>query len=164
MSDGSSGVLDDERGWNEEANATAPSTRQGRLLALVEGWAFVAVAVGMLAGMGSFLFAKGGLLPDGIAPWMAAAVVLFAGGAVPAFTDSLREGIRTALAGYVLGIATLTLAWVGPWWVLPFAPGARDLLLYTRLGQVAVHAISSLLLPYFTGYLTVLLVVGYLDP
>lgn len=148
-------------------SAPSPSRTSLRLGAWRERlgpWLPVTLSVGVLSGMATFLAAHPEMLPDGVPAWWPTAVVVFAGAVIPVFIGSLSRSIRSALAGFAIGVGTLTVAWVAPWWVLPFVPSARKLLFLSRFGRVLVQAVSTLLLPYFTGYLTAVLVVGVLDP
>lgn len=126
------------------------------------GWHAVALGTGTMAGLATFVAAKASLAPVDSA--VALLAVGVAGAFVPVLIRSLRASVAALLVGYVVGWFVLFGAWILPWILLSFRPGAVELFLYRRLGLMAIHAISSLFLPYVGGYLLAVVVVSLLDP
>lgn len=126
-------------------------------------FAVIGTLTGVVGGMGAFMFTRSGLMPTPLAAWMAAAVVLLAGVFTYLLVPDVRGSVAAMLVSFGVGIATLILAWVAPLWLLPYPPAARDILLPGLLQRAAAAALSSYLLLFLGGYLTTLVIAGYLD-
>lgn len=123
-------------------------------------WPVVTAASGLLAGMGSFMFANPAYAP--VPPELSGLVVALAGAMPPVYAASLSESVRSAVIGYLLGAGVFVLASIGPWFVLSFSPQAVDVLAYTELGLILGNAFFTVFLVYFTGYLTTVFCIGVL--
>jgi len=132
--------------------------RRGRL-----GPIGVALLTGILSGMGAFMYSRAGLLPNPVPGWMPSAVVLLAGVYTFLLVRDIRGSVAAMLVASAIGIAILIAAWVAPLWLLPYPPAARDLLLPGLLQRAVTTAITTYLLLFLGGYLTTLMVAGYLD-
>ncbi len=132
--------------------------RRGRLPAIAIG-----VLTGLLGGMGAFMYSRSGLLPGGIPGWIPTGIVAVAGVYTSLLVRDVRRSVTAMLVAFGVGIATLIAAWIAPLWLLPYAPPARDLLLPGLLQRAVTTAMSSYLLLFLGGFLTTMMVAGYLD-
>lgn len=123
----------------------------------------IGLLTGLLGGMGAFMYSRTGLLPGGLAGWMPTGIVALAGVYTYLLVRDVRRSVTAMLTAFGVGIATLIAAWVAPLWLLPYAPAARDLLLPGLLQRAVTTAMTSYLLLFLGGYLTTMMVAGYLD-
>lgn len=129
-------------GWSSDTEDSGHLRRSGPLL--VKG-----LSIGLLAGMGAFVYNGTQFLTFELDPRLLLVPILLAGGFARLFASSLRESVRLALGGFFLGIATFVGAWVAPLWILSYSPAARDIL----LPKLAGNAISAGFLTFSPAYL-----------
>jgi uncharacterized membrane protein len=128
----------------------------------------VGVAAGLVAGMGSYMSTRTAIVPDHGLPllpgaaWYPLVMVGLAGAYVYLLTPDSRESIVAALVGAMTAVATLVAAAIAPLWVL-YPPAARDVLIRTKLHDAVPGLLIGIVIVYFAGYLTTVLVLGYLD-
>jgi hypothetical protein len=113
------------------------------------------LSIGLLAGMGAFVYNGTQFLPFEIAVQLLLVPMLLAGGFARLFASSLRESVRLALAGFFVGLATFVGAWVAPLWILSYSPVARDVLLPKLAGNAISAGFLTFSPAYLTGYLLI---------
>ncbi len=130
--------------------------------------AAVGVGTGLVAGMGAFMYVHDDLVPSHGLPlvpgpaWYPVVMMALAGAYVYLLTPDSRESIVAALVGFTVAVSTLVAAVVVPLYVLYPGP-ARGPLARQYLREAFPGFLNGLILVYFGGYLTALLVLGYLD-
>jgi len=155
--------------WTDDG--AAESRREQSRLALV--WRrvrtpAVGVATGLVAGMGSYMSTRTAIVPEHGLPllpgpeWYPLLMVGLAGAYVYLLTPDSRESIVAALVGATTAVATVVAAAIAPLWVL-YPPAARDVLIRTKLHDAVPGLLIGIVIVYFAGYLTTVLVLGYLD-
>lgn len=119
------------------------------------GWfAAKGLSVGLLAGMGAFVYHMTQFVAVGVDGWVLLAPMALAGAFAHLFAVSLRRSIRLGLAGFFIGLIVLVGAWIAPLWILGYPPAMRDLLLLNRIGQeVVTAAVINYSAAYAGGYL-----------
>lgn len=128
----------------------------------------VGIGTGLVAGMGAFMYVRDDIVPaHGLpfvpgAQWYPVVMMALAGVYVYLLTPDSRESIVAGLVGFTVALFTLVAAVVVPLYFLYPAP-ARGPLARQYLHDAIPGLINGLLLVYFGGYLTALLVLGYLD-
>lgn len=128
----------------------------------------VGVGTGLVAGMGAFMYVRNQITPSHGLPilpgpdWYPVICVALAGAYVYLLTPDSRESIIAGLVGFFVGVATLVVAVALPVYVLYPAPG-QALVVRQYLYEALPGLLNALVLVYFGGYLTTLLVLGYLD-
>lgn len=154
------GEAGDGVGWRR-AGDLGRQRRLDRLRTLAVG-----VATGVVAGMGGFMYTREAFVPT-VGPlagaWYPSVLAALAGAFVYLLTPDARESIQAAIVGFLAGIATIVVAWMGPLWLLDYAPLARDVYIRQRLQLTVPGVVTTLVLVYWGGYLTTMLVAGYLD-
>lgn len=134
--------------WSSETNEAVNDTfrRAGRFAAK-------GMAVGLLAGMGAFVYHMPQFVTD-VPDWVLLAPMVVAGAFAHLFTSSLRRSIRLGLAGFAVGLIVLGVSWIGPLWILSYSPAMRDVLLLERFGQeVVTAAVINYSAAFSAGYL-----------
>ncbi|PSP75709.1 hypothetical protein BRC81_15100 [Halobacteriales archaeon QS_1_68_20] len=128
----------------------------------------VGVGTGLVAGMGAFMYVRDELVPTHGIPllpgpeWYPVVMMALAGIYVYLLTPDSRESIVAGLVGFLVAVSTLVAAVVVPLYVLYPGP-ARGPLARQYLREAFPGLLNGLVLVYFGGYLTALLVLGYLD-
>lgn len=151
---------DEGVGWRRAGNL-ARERRLARLRTLGVG-----VATGLVAGMGGFMYTREAFVPTVgplVGTWYPSILAALAGAFAYLLTADARESIQAAIVGFLVGVATIVVAWMGPLWLLDFSPLARDVYIRGRLQLTVPGIVTTLLLVYWGGYLTTMLVGGYLD-
>lgn len=143
-------------GWT-----TAESTDTSLLSAI--HFALVGVASGLVGGMGGFMFSQYVLMPTvpfvGPRTWALAVTAL--GGSFAFFLSrDARESAKAMIVGLGVGLLVLVLTRVGPIWLL-FPAAAWGPLIRIQLEPVARTVLIMLIVVYWGGYLTALLLWGY---
>lgn len=113
--------------------------------------------------MGAFMYTRTGLLPVPLDGWMMAGLVVVAGVYTYLLERDVRGSVTAMLVAFGVGIGMLILAWIAPLWLLPYPPAARDLILPGLLQRAVTAAMTAYLLLFLGGYLTTLMIAGYLD-
>lgn len=130
--------------------------------------AAVGVGTGLVAGMGSFMYVRREIVPSHDLPlapgpdWYPVLFVALAGAYVYLLTPDSRESIMAGLVGFFVALTTLVAAVVIPVYAL-YPEGAREFVIFAALHDAIPGLINGLILLYFGGYLTTLLVLGYMD-
>lgn len=119
------------------------------------GWfAAKGLSVGLLAGMGAFVYHMTQFVAVDVDGWVLLAPMVAAGAFAHLFASTLRRSVRLGLAGFFVGLAVLIAAWIAPLWILGYPPSMRDLLLLEKIGQeVVTAAVINYSAAYATGYL-----------
>lgn len=133
-------------GWSSDTEDSGYVQRKGPFI--LKG-----LSIGLLAGMGAFVYNGTQFLPFEIAVQLLLVPMLLAGGFARLFASSLRESVRLALAGFFVGLATFVGAWVAPLWVLSYSPVARDVLLPKLAGSAISAGFLTFSPAYLGGYL-----------
>lgn len=119
------------------------------------------LAVGVLAGMGAFVYHMPQFVVD-VADWILLAPMVVAGAFAHLFASTLRRSIRLGLAGFFVGLVVLAVSWIAPLWILGYPPAIRDVLLLERIGQeVVTAAVINYSAAFAGGYLFTLCVTAY---
>lgn len=106
--------------------------------------------VGALSGMGTFVYTRPLLAPWG-EPLIGLAFVVAAGIYAHLLSETMRESVRVALGGAVVGIAVTVLAFAAPLWIFAIGP-ARGLLLVGYLQQSMATVVVVYPLVYLGAY------------
>lgn len=119
------------------------------------GWfAAKGLAVGLLAGMGAFVYHMTQFVAVDVDYRVFLAPMVAAGAFAHLFAPSLRRSVRLGLGGFFVGLVVLVGAWVAPLWILGYPPSMRDFLLLNRIGQMVVTAaVINYAATYAGGYL-----------
>lgn len=136
-----------------------------RLTGLLQGditrVVLIGLAVGILGGMGTFIYSRPLVSPFGDS--IVGLVILgLAGGFTHLLARSMWESVRAMVVGFVIGVATTVLAWVAPLWIVGIHPRARDLIIMGYLQQAFATIVMAYLLVYFAGYFVVVTLDGLL--
>lgn len=126
------------------------------------GTVVVGVATGTMAGMGAFMLTQSPLTPAPMDGRFAAVLVVLAGVYTHLLVEDIRRSVTAMIVALVVGAITLVAAWTAPLWILPYAPGARDVLLPGLLQRALASAMSTFLLLFLGSYLATLTVDGVL--
>ncbi|WP_158057445.1 hypothetical protein [Halorussus halophilus] len=148
----------------ENASAADARNRSTKLLGNRGRLLTLGSLVGVVAGMGSFMYIKASFIPWGVDPAWALVLVAIAGAYAHFFSEDLADSITLSLVAVVVGLGIHVTAWIAPLWILNYPPAARDLLLPGMLGRAVSSGILAYLLTFYAAYFTVLLVGGVLDP
>ncbi|WP_135829055.1 hypothetical protein [Halorussus halobius] len=143
-------------GWSSDVERASYSRRAGRVL-------LQAGAVGVLAGMGAFVYNSTQFLTFDVDARLLLAPMFAAGVFAHAFAPSLRESVRLGIAGFFAGLAVFVAAWLAPLFVLPFPDSAIDLLLPSMMGDVTSAAFLNYSPTYLGGYLLAVSVGAFLE-
>lgn len=128
----------------------------------------VGVGTGLVAGMGAFMYVRNDIAPSHDLPlipgpdWYPILCVALAGAYVYLLTPDSRESIIAGLVGLVVGVATLIVAVTLPLYIL-YPSAGRALLIRQYLYEAMPGMINALVLVYFGGYLSTLMVLGFFD-
>lgn len=133
-------------GWSADAERTSYSRRVGRFL--VRGG-----SIGVLAGMGAFVYNSTQFLPADLDVRLLLVPVFAAGVFAHLFAASLRESVRIGILGFFVGLFVFLAAWMAPLFVLSFPNAAIDLLLPSMVGDAASAAFLNYSPTYLGGYL-----------
>ena len=135
--------------WSSETN-----DRVSDHLRQVGWFAAKGLSVGLLAGMGAFVYHMTQFVVVEVDSWVLLLPMVAAGAFAHLFAPSLRRSVRLGLAGFFLGLVVLVGAWIAPLWILGYPPLMRDFLLLNRIGQeVVTAAVINYSAAYATGYL-----------
>lgn len=118
------------------------------------------VGVGILGGMGTFLYTRRAFLPDAVDPVWALVVIGLIAVLTHRLAQTLEESITLALVGMTSGIGVHVIAWAAPLWILPYSPAARDLLLPAMVGRGFTVAVLVYPVVFLGAYLTAILLDG----
>lgn len=135
-------------GWSSE-------TREGERGALRRTAEFLlkAVSVGLLAGMGAFVYNKTQFLVVDVDVRLLLVPVIAAGAFAHLFAPTLRRSIRLGLVGFFVGLSVFVAAWVAPLWILDYSSTGREFL-FLKLGRQAfTAAFINYAAAYLGGYL-----------
>lgn len=121
----------------------------------------IGIAVGILGGMGTFVYSRPGVSPYGNSA-LGLVFLALAGGYTHLLARTMWESVRAMVVGFVVGVATTILAWVLPLWYVPIHPSVRDLLIMNYLQQAVATVVMAYLLVYFAGYFLVVSLDGLL--
>ncbi|WP_227354752.1 hypothetical protein [Haladaptatus salinisoli] len=116
---------------------------------------------GGIAGLAAFTYSMSGLMTASLDPSFVLGLVALAGAYAHLLAHDLRESIRVGLMGFIFGGLTMVGVWIAPLWILPFASGARDILLPRVAGTAVVAALFVYAAVYLGAYLTTLTVDAY---
>lgn len=133
-------------GWSSDAQDATGLHRTAAFL--LEG-----VAVGLLAGMGAFVYNTPQFVGLGADAKLLLVPMVGAGAFAHLFASSLRDSIRLGLTGFFVGLAVFVGAWIAPLWMLSYPPTARDVLLPEMVGDVMSAAFLNYAAAYLGGYL-----------
>lgn len=121
----------------------------------------IGLVVGILGGMGTFVYSRPAVSPYGNSA-LGLVFLALAGGYTHLLARTMWESVRAMVVGFVVGMATTILAWVLPLWLVPLHPSVRDLLIMSYLQQAVATVVMAYLLVYFAGYFLVVSVDGLL--
>ncbi|MFB6267210.1 MAG: hypothetical protein ABEI31_06090 [Halodesulfurarchaeum sp.] len=122
---------------------------------------FVGLVVGVLAGMGTFVFSRPSLSPTG-SPWLGILLLAGAGAYAHLLSRSTWESVRGMVVGFVVGVGTTIGAWVVPLWLVPMPTAAREVLFMAYLQQALTTIFMAFVLVYFAGYFLIVSLEGIL--
>jgi hypothetical protein len=120
--------------------------------------------IGVVAGLGTFMFLNPQFLPWGISETVPLALIGVAGAYTHFFAEDLSEGISLSVIAVVIAIVIHVVAWIAPLWILSYPPFARDLLLPQMVGEALASGIPTCLIAFYGVYFSVVLVGGYVKP
>lgn len=115
-----------------------------------------------MGGMAAFMLTQSSLTPDLMDGRLIAGIVVLAGVYTHLLVADVRASVTAMIVALGVGAATLVVAWTAPLWILPYAPGARDVLLPGLLQRALVSAMSTFLLLFLGSHLAALVVDGVL--
>ena len=121
----------------------------------------IGLVVGILGGMGTFVYSRPAVSPYGDSV-LGLVFLALAGGYTHLLARTMWESVRAMVVGFVVGMATTILAWVLPLWLVPIHPSVRDLLIMSYLQQAVATVVMAYLLVYFAGYFVVVSLDGLL--
>lgn len=133
-------------GWSSDVERESDFRRVGQFLVR-------AGTIGILAGMGAFVYNSTQFLPADVDAELLLVPVFAAGVFAHLFAPSLRRSVRLGIAGFFVGLAVFVATWLAPLFVLPFSHAAIDLLLPSMVGDVASAAFLNYSPTYLGGYL-----------
>jgi hypothetical protein len=133
-------------GWSSDIEEDSYLRRRGTTLVK-------SILIGLLAGMGAFVYNGTQFLPFEVDPRLLLVPILLASAFARLFASSLRESVQLALAGFFIGAATFVGAWIAPLWILPYSPVARDILLPKLTGSAISAGFLNFSPTYLGGYL-----------
>lgn len=133
-------------GWSSDTENGGSVQRIG--LFLLKG-----VSIGLLAGMGGFVYNGTQFLPVEVDTRLLLVPVLAAGGFAHLFAPSLRASVRLGLTGFFIGLFLFVSAWLAPLWILSYPPVARDVLLPKLAGDAISAGFLNFSPTYLAGYL-----------
>lgn len=111
------------------------------------------VSVGLLAGMGAFVYNKTQFLVVDVDVRLLLIPVIAAGAFAHLFAPTLRRSIRLGLTGFFVGLLVFVGAWVAPLWILDYSSTGRQFL-FLKLGRQAfTAAFINYAAAYLGGYL-----------
>lgn len=146
------------------AERTLSTTRLG--VGTGRGWPrllAVGSLVGVVAGMGSFMFINDQLMPWGVSNAWALAIIGLAGAYTHLLAIDLSESITLSLVAVVAGFAVHVGAWVSPLWVLSYPPAARDVLLPRMLGEAVAGGLLIYVLTFYGSYFGAIFLASYVE-
>lgn len=120
------------------------------------------IATGAMGGMAAFMLTQSALIPDPMDGRLAAGLVVLAGVYAHLLVEDVRESATAMIVALAVGAVTLVVAWTAPLWILPYAPGARDVLLPGLLQRALVSTMSTFLLLFLGSHLATLVIDGVL--
>ncbi len=119
----------------------------------------IGLVVGILGGMGTFVYSRPGVSPYGDSI-LGLVFLALAGGYTHVLARTMWESVRAMVVGFLVGMGTTILAWVLPLWLVPLHPSLRDLLIMSYLQQAVATVLMAYLLVYFAGYFLVVSIDG----
>ncbi|WP_137287137.1 hypothetical protein [Halorussus salinisoli] len=143
-------------GWSAET----PDTRLDSLRR-VGVFLLTGVAVGTLAGMGTFVYNATQFLSVETDVRLLLVPVVAAGSFAHLFASSLQRSIRLGLIGFFVGLFVFVGAWIAPLWILPYPPEARGVLLPKLVGDTMSAAFINYATAYLGGYLATVTVAAF---
>lgn len=111
------------------------------------------VSVGLLAGMGAFVYNMPQFLTVEVDLRVLLAPIVAAGAFAHLFAPTLRHSVRLGFVGFFVGLAVLVGAWVSPVWILGYPAGTRDFLLIDMAQKALTAAVITYSTAYASGYL-----------
>jgi hypothetical protein len=132
-------------GWSSDIERASYSRRVGQFLVR-------ASAVGILAGMGGFVYNSTQFLTADVGVRLLLVPMFAAGVFAHLLAPSLRESVRLGIAGFFGGLTIFVSAWLAPLFVLSFPTAAIDLL-PSMVGDVASAAFLNYSPSHLGGYL-----------
>ena len=143
-------------GWSSDVERTSYSRRVGQFLVR-------AGAVGMLAGMGGFVYNSTQFVAADVDTRLFLVPMFAAGVFAHLLAPSLRESVRLGIAGFFAGLAVFVAAWLSPLFVLAFPRAAIDLLLPSMLGDATSAAFLNYSPTYLSGYLLAVSISAFME-
>lgn len=133
-------------GWSSEAEHTSYLRRVG-------WFAAKGLSIGLMAGMGAFVYNATQFLPTELDVRVLLVPVFAAGAFAHLFSSSLQESVRLGLAGFFGGLFVFLAAWIAPLWILPYSNTALDIMLPSMVGEAISAAFINWSPSYLGGYL-----------
>lgn len=141
-------------GWSTDAEHASLFERVGYLTLKAAG-------IGVLAGMGAFVYNTPQFLRVSGDGWLLLVPMFAAGVFAYQFANTLQESVRLAVLGFFGGLAVFLVGWVAPLWILPYSKVAIDVMLPAMVGEVLSAAFINYAGTYLGGYLLNVSVAGF---
>lgn len=136
-------------GWSAEDGHANYLERWGRL-------ALKVVSIGVLAGMGAFVYNATEFVPFEVDERVLLLPMFAAGVFAHLFSSTLQESTRLAIFGFFGGLAVFLAGWIAPLWILPYSTTAIDIMLPSMVGEVMSAAFLNYSATFLGGYLITL--------
>jgi len=120
----------------------------------------VGTAVGLVGGVGTYMFGNPDVTPFAGRPHLALVPVVLAGAYAQLLARSLRESFGAAAVAFVVGAAVSVLLWVSPVLLLPYSGVAAELVAAPRVRDAVVDVLTVYLLVFGGSYLATVTVAG----
>lgn len=148
---------------SDPASAEWSSEVQGGTDALRRTAAFLlkGVSVGLLAGMGAFVYNMPQFLVADVGARLLLVPVVAAGAFAHLFEPTLRRSVRLGLAGFFVGLFVFVGAWVAPLWILEYSSSGREILLLEMGREAFAAAFINYAAAYLGGYLLTVSVAAF---
>lgn len=165
--------MNESSNGTESIDAGADANEAGRVAALLDVDAarldyvvravVVGTAVGVVGGVGTFMFGNPDVTPFADRPALALLPVILAGVYAHLLSRTLEESFGAAVVGFVVGAAVSIALWLSPVLVLPYSGLAAELMAAPRIRDAVVDVMTVYLLLYGGAYLGAVSVGGLTD-
>lgn len=141
-------------GWTETSNENADRRR-------TVGFLLKGVSVGLLAGMGAFVYNMAQFVPLDVGARLLLVPMACAGAFAHLLAPTLRRSIRLGLTGFFVGLLVLFAAWIAPLGLVAELAAPRQDLLPEMAGDAFTAAFLNYSPTYLGGYLLTVSVAAF---